>query len=464
MQNLNERISEALSKEEARAELFANNVRLILLGILTVISLLNAFSVSYEANVLNFGALLIGYAYGVAVFIRIRRSGYTRMMKYITSCLDIVIVFLLLFLYTRIELASVALKHPVFLITFPLIALTAFRYDRTLTLVAGGLTVALYLVLILFLTLSNAITMTRGGYERELFSGDITYIGQMTKIFILGAYVTLMSHLAEYSRRLFVKLVSDELSLRTEKEQIDRELKIASEVQHQLIPHSFPEIDGLDMYATVEQGKFVGGDYCDFLKLTDDVLLLVIADVSGHGVPAALIMSEVHASIQLLASMKIGLVNLTERLNTLLYKSTENASFVTFFAAEINTTGRTIVYVNAGHPPPTIWAEGTMRSLSEGTIPLGISASLPEFSIHSEEFSPGSLFVSYTDGILERTNSQGEQYGEERLLEYVRVNARIDVRPFARQLFDEVKKFGQDKELEDDISLAVAKFIRRPTP
>ena len=196
MQELTERIGKAFAREEARAERLANSVRLILLVVLTTVAFLNVFSVSWEANALNFGALAIGYTYGFIVFIRIRRSGYHPAMKYITSCLDIVLVFLLLFLYTRIEIPSVALKNYVFLIVFPLTALTAFRYDRRLTLVSGGLTIALYVALILSLSISKSITITHGGYERELFSADVTYIGQLTKVLILGGYVLLLSYLA----------------------------------------------------------------------------------------------------------------------------------------------------------------------------------------------------------------------------------------------------------------------------
>ena len=160
MQELHQRIGEALAKEEARAEQFANYVRLILLIILGVIASVNAPSVILEANIFNFGALFIGFVYGFLVFIRIRRLGYHPLMKYVTSCVDILLVFLLLILYTRIEIPSVALKNYVFFVLFPLIALTAFRYDQVLTLVSGGLAVGLYLALVITLYLTNAITFT----------------------------------------------------------------------------------------------------------------------------------------------------------------------------------------------------------------------------------------------------------------------------------------------------------------
>ena len=458
MQELTDRISQALAKEEERAERFANSVRLVLLGVLTVVAVLNAPSLTIEANALNLGALLIGYAYGFAVLIRIRRRGYRPVMKYVTSCLDVVLVFLLLFLYTKIEIPSVALKNYVFFLLFPLIGLTAFRYDRKLTLTAGGLALGLYVALFLSLLLSHAITIANGGYAEELFSRDVTYIGQLTKIFILIVYVTLLSYLARYSRRLFAKLIGDELNLRSQKELMDWEIGIASRVQTRFLPHSLPAIEGLEIYGEVQQGRSIGGDYYDFLPVAGDTLLVVTADVSGKGIPAALIMAEVRASMQLLAPMHLSLEDLVQRLNTLLHQSTDKKDFVTFSVAAISPAERRMTYVNAGHLPPLIRSSGGVRSLKRGTLPLGLFAPLPKLIIHTEEFLPGDVFVSYTDGIVEQTNPLGEQYGEERLLGYVSANAHLDVRTFTTQLFVEVKTFAEGRGMDDDATIAVVKF------
>src|SRR3990172_5718099 len=459
MQELTDRIGEALAKEEARAEQFANNVRFILLAVLTTVALVNAMAVSFEANIMNLGALSIGYTYGFIVFIRMRRSGYHPMMKYVTSCLDIVLVFLLLFLYTRIDVPSVALKNYVFLIIFPLTALTAFRYDRRLILVAGGLAVALYLVLIFYLYVSRSINFTNGGYERELFSPDVTYIGQLTKVLLLSSYILLLSYLAQYSRKIFAKLVSDELSAQNLKELTDWELNIASQVQTRFLPHSFPVIAGLEIYGTVQQGRFVGGDYFDFIKVADDTLLIVAADVSGKGVPAALIIAEVRASTHLLASMHTGLEDLAQRLNSLIHQSTDKKNFVTFYGAEVNTSSRLLTYVNAGHPPPLICLAGKIRSLAKGTIPLGLYASLPQLTKHAEEFPPGSVLVSYTDGLPEQTDSRGEQFGEERIRDYVQSQVQLDAHSFIRKLLEDIRIFAGGKDLDDDVSIAVVKYL-----
>jgi len=460
MEETTDRINRALAGEEARAERFANYARLVVLVILTVVLLLNVGSLSVEATLMNASALFIGYVYGFVVFFRIRRRGYHPLMKYHTSCLDILLVFLLLFLYTRIEIPAVALKNYVFYVVFPLIALTVFRYDRKLTLTAGGLAFVLYLVLILYLFVSDRVKFTSGGYEEELFSTGVTYVGQLTKVLILGGYVLLLSFLAQYSRRVLVKLVREESNLRHQKELTEWELNVASEVQSTLLPRTFPQIEGLDCFATVQQGRYVGGDYCDFLKLDDHRILMVTADVSGKGVPAALIMAEVRASIQLLASTSIDLEALTQRLNTLLHESTTRKDYVTFFVAVIDVAHKTLCYVNAGHPPPMICAGGTIRSLSQRTIALGLNSSLPQLSAIDLEFSPGSIIVAYTDGLLEQSNPEGDQFGEERLRRFIQTHGSFDARSFVEELLAELREFGKGRQFGDDVGIAAAAFSR----
>ncbi|MGA9115724.1 MAG: PP2C family protein-serine/threonine phosphatase [Bacteroidota bacterium] len=457
LEELTARIDRAIAREDLKAERFANGTRLALLGALTCVALVNVASVSIEANAMNFGALAIGFAYGITVSILLGRSRFFPAMKYVTSCLDVVLLTALLFLYTRIEIPSVALKNTVFLVVFPLIGLTAFRYDRRLTLVSGGLAVLLYAGLVLFLALTGAVRFTPGGYERELFSAEVTYVGQGTKVLILAGFVVLLSYLARYSRGLFVTLVSHESSLQGQKEAMERELEIAAHVQAQLQPRSFPDIRGLDIHGAVEQGRFVGGDYCDFIKVSDDTLLLVMADVSGKGVPAALVMSEVRATVHLIAHMKLDPAEVVARLNTLLHQSTRKKDFVTFVIAEIDIPHGEIRYVNAGHPPPMLFVEGEIRSLGQRTVPLGLFEVLPELAAHREAFPPGALLLCCTDGITERTNTSGEEYGPERLTAFLRNHGGLGAHAFVRRLLEEVRSFGEGRGLEDDVGVAVAR-------
>jgi serine phosphatase RsbU (regulator of sigma subunit) len=458
------RINQALAREEIRAEKLANVVRLIFLIALTIIALLNSSSVSFEANILNFGALSAGFMYGFLVSVRIRRQGYRPMMKYITSCLDVGMIFLLLFTYSRIEIPAVALKNYTFLVVFPVVALTAFRYDRRLTLVSGGLAIMLYTILIFQLTTSGFVSLTNGGYEQELFSPAVTTIGQLTKVLILTGYVLLLAHLAHYSRKLFAKVISTEVVARTQKETMDLEMKIASQVQTNFLPQSIPVVAELDIFSAIQQGRYVGGDYYDIIPMKGEKLLIISADVSGKGIPAALVMAEVRAAAHVLASQHAGLEEMVQRLNTLLHQSTDRKSFVTFFAGEIDTHERRMTYINAGHPPPLLSTVGKVHPLAKGTVPLGMLTSLPQLTMHTQQLTPGDLLVSYTDGIVERTNHNREQYGVERLVGYVQANGHLGVRSFTQQLFNEVKGFGEGRDLDDDVTLLVVRYVPGNAP
>jgi sigma-B regulation protein RsbU (phosphoserine phosphatase) len=151
------------------------------------------------------------------------------------------------------------------------------------------------------------------------------------------------------------------------------------------------------------------------------------------------------------------LEQLVDQLNTLLVHSTRKKDFVTFFAAQINTTTHIVRYVNAGHPPPLIYSGGTFRSLDQRTIPLGLFPVLPDCTIQSEQFTPGDILVSYTDGLFERMNPQGEQFGEDRLRKYILANSYRSADEFTHHLMKEVKEFGQGRDLDDDVTIAVVK-------
>jgi serine phosphatase RsbU (regulator of sigma subunit) len=444
--------------EEVRAERFASTTRLILLAIFTLIAFSNAGSLTFAANTMNFGALGVCFAYGLLVSLQIKRRKYRPIVKYVTSCTDVFLVMLVLALYTTIESPAVALKNYLFLAVFPLIGLTALRYDARLTLTAGGTALVAYLSLAAYLILTGKVDTGASGYSDELFTAKVSLVAQSTKVLILIAFTALMAYLAKYSRHVMERLVRQEIEIQSEKESIEHELEVAALVQRELLPHSFPTVGALHAFGKVEAGRFVGGDYCDFIKLSEDRLLLVVADVSGKGVPAALIMSEVRASVHLLATSKSGVDDLVSRLNTLLHQSTERKTFVTMFVGDIDTTRSEIRYINAGHPRPFICRDGAITTLSKGTIPLGVMAAMPQCDVHIDTFLQGSVLVSYTDGILERRDNSGEEYGEERLKSCVLRYQDQEAQPLVENLLADVKAFHPQKELDDDITVAVVKW------
>jgi hypothetical protein len=458
MEELQNRITTALAREEARAELIANRVRLILFAIFTLIAIANAGVVESTTNLVNFGALLIGYIYGGTVYFAMRRLGYRPSTKYITTLLDIFLVHCVLFIYTRMDVPSVGLKNYVFMIIFPIIALTVFRYDPKFTWLTGSFAVVLYLLLFGYLFFSQAVTFDKG-YSSELFTEKVTIAGQLTKMLILCAFVIIAAYLARYTRGLFVKLVSTETAVRVEKEALERDLELASQVQVQLLPKEYPSVKGIQMSGRLLAGKFVGGDYYDFLKLSDKSVMVVIADVSGHGVPAALIMAEVRASVQLLKASAHGLIEMAERLNSLLLESTARKDYVTLFAGEINASRNSLRYINAGHPPP-LWCSGrAVRRLPGRTVGLGIVPRLPNVKVQEVAFKLGHVLVCYTDGITERVNTDGVQYGEERIDDFVKRNVNVDPDSFATKLLQEVTSFGGGAAFEDDVTVAIVKRV-----
>ena len=449
-------VTKALARNEVQAETLANRARLLTLCAFAALALFNAAAVTKQSNRYNFAALGAAFLYGAAVFVQLKTRGYRPALKYVTSFADVTIIHVLLLFYTRDSVASVALKNPVFYAVYPLIALTLFRCHPRLTALTGGYTVALYCGL--FSYVASRLPPVWGDYDTELFDARVTVVGQLTKILILVAYVVVASYLAHYARALLHRLVRDEVTARNEKEAMERELELASQVQAQLLPNEYPQVEGLRLHGTIIEGRFVGGDYYDFIQLSANSVLLLVGDVSGKGVPAALIMSGVRASARLSASMKTGLEELVFRLNEMLHESTPTSSYLTLFAAEIDVAAGSLRYINAGHPPPLLHAADGIHTLACGTAPLGLFPTLPGLRAYSVRFPPGSLLVACTDGVSERSNPAGEFYGLGSLWSFVERNHHLDCPDFAGLLLKEVRQFGANAPLEDDLTLVVARF------
>jgi sigma-B regulation protein RsbU (phosphoserine phosphatase) len=237
---------------------------------------------------------------------------------------------------------------------------------------------------------------------------------------------------------------------------MEHELELASQVQGHLLPKSFPQIEGLRLHGTIIEGRFVGGDYYDFIPLSSHSVLLLVGDVSGKGVPAALIMSGVRASARLAASKYTGLEELVCRLNDMLYESTPATSYLTLFAAEIDVRAGELRYINAGHPPALLSTPDGLLELAEGTQPLGLFPELKGLCASYGPFQQGSLLVACTDGISERANPAGDFYGVDSLRCYVEVNRHLDGPDFMDQLLKEVRQFGANAPFEDDLTLVMA--------
>lgn len=204
-----------------------------------------------------------------------------------------------------------------------------------------------------------------------------------------------------------------------EQEALRKELEIASDVQQFLFPTTLPNTDLLKVEASYLPHDRVGGDYYDYVPINKNQFLICVADVSGKGIPAALMMSNFQASLRTLLRQTPNLRDIVEALNFQVLENTKGEKFITFFAAIYDVSLRTMVYVNAGHNPPLLWdKEHGIRLLEDGSTVLGAMHPLPFLN---EGFVPDLkefFLFCYTDGLTETINEQGKEFGQESLLEY----------------------------------------------
>jgi sigma-B regulation protein RsbU (phosphoserine phosphatase) len=199
--------------------------------------------------------------------------------------------------------------------------------------------------------------------------------------------------------------------LRLEKERQDRDLQIARGIQQSLFPRSAPPVEGFEVAAQSRSCFQVGGDYYDFLPLEGARVGLVVADVSGKGTPASLMMASVHAWLQAMAGTARP-TQVLERLNRFLYANTQTSRYVTLFYGELDPAGRRLAYVNAGHVPPYLLrADGREERLTAGGPVLGL---LEDVALEGgeAEFAPGDLLAVVTDGVTEALSGDEEEFGD----------------------------------------------------
>lgn len=245
--------------------------------------------------------------------------------------------------------------------------------------------------------------------------------------------------------------------LEKERDRIENELDVARGIQARLLPAGAPAVSGYDIAGRSESAREVGGDYYDHLDLGGGRWLFVIADVSGKGVPAALLMSGFRASLMSQAGAVSEPERIASRINEFLHRSVEPGRFVTAFFGFLETATGRFVYVNAGHNPPALRrADGRTEWLSEGGLILGIlSGSV--FASGSTTLEPGDLVTLYTDGVTEGADATGEQWGETRLVaELDAVHAR-PAQEIAAGLVTAVRTFEGASGPADDLTVLVIK-------
>jgi sigma-B regulation protein RsbU (phosphoserine phosphatase) len=238
--------------------------------------------------------------------------------------------------------------------------------------------------------------------------------------------------------------------------QIQQEIQVASEIQKNLLPKEIPSIEGYDIYAINIPAREVGGDYYDFIKISETKTAIALGDVSGKGLPASMLMANLQATLRgqlLFCNCAKDCIN---RANNMLFKSTDTSKFVTLFFGILDTEKNTLTYCNAGHNEPVFMQRNKKLKLDKG----GMLLSIFEHIDYDEEeilFDEGSTLVVFTDGITEAMNEKQEEYGDERLEELIERNSTLNSQELSMEILNDVKNHSAGVPQFDDITLMIIK-------
>lgn len=246
-----------------------------------------------------------------------------------------------------------------------------------------------------------------------------------------------------------------------EQEKLRRDVALAAEVQKRLLARQSLQNEAIALAALSIPARSVGGDYYDLLELGGDHTGIALADVAGKGVPAALIMSVVQATLRVLsAEPAISLSDLVAKMNHFLFRSTGSSSYATFFYAQVDQRSRTMRYVNAGHNPPYVLrvdsASMQIDELSVGGTVIGMFPKA-QYEEGTVDLRTGDVLMIFTDGVPEALNPQEEEFGEERLKCVLRQVVGLPVEEMVARISEELRNWIQDAAQYDDLTVVVMK-------
>jgi sigma-B regulation protein RsbU (phosphoserine phosphatase) len=249
-----------------------------------------------------------------------------------------------------------------------------------------------------------------------------------------------------------------------EKSRMESELEIARQVQRQLFPASPPEVRGLKLYGMWKAARSVSGDYYDFLRLGDERVGMVLGDVSGKGISAALLMAAIQSGLRAqfyhgaAESPPLATAAALGRLNAQLYENTPREKYVTLFFAEYDAPTRKLAYTNAGHLPPFLFRRGGVERLRTGGTVVGL---FPACTYEQAEvqLEPSDLLLAFTDGLSEPENAYGEEFGEERVLSVALHALHAPLEVLAEEIYRSVGDWTGSSELQDDMTLLLARAV-----
>ncbi|MDI6808639.1 MAG: SpoIIE family protein phosphatase [Candidatus Eisenbacteria bacterium] len=317
--------------------------------------------------------------------------------------------------------------------------------------VAGFFGVILVLVALVGFGLAGGITRYVSVLQRgtqQLRGGDLSVTIDVESRDELGELAESFNLMVADLNRMVVEV--------KEKERLEAELESARAIQMRLLPEQVPQVPGFEIASAFLPATQVGGDYYDFISLPEGRLGLAVGDVSGKGMPAALLMANLQASLHALIESTLSPRELVSRLNRALYLNTASHMFATFFYGMLDVSQGKLSYVNAGHNFPILCGKGRLGHLSEGGALLGV---FPDSKYHEGQvlLEPGEIVTLYSDGVTEARDSGDKEFGEERLMQLIRSNAGERANAILKLVLKEIEEFCGIPQ--DDVTLVVVKRI-----
>jgi sigma-B regulation protein RsbU (phosphoserine phosphatase) len=241
---------------------------------------------------------------------------------------------------------------------------------------------------------------------------------------------------------------------------VRKEIEIAQEVQAMLFPRTLPNDSHLCIERSYVPHTEIGGDYYDVVEIDAHRLLLCVADVSGKGVPASLLMSNFQAGLRTLLRQGVELATIVPELNHLLFRNSGGEKFITAFLGIYDRRTRRLQYVNAGHNDPLLITDDTaVQTLKHGTVMLGIMEELPLLRVGEVEIPPHSLLLLYTDGLTEVFDAENNEFGEEGVLAVLQRNRYLPLSRLHQELLRSIDEFSlQDSQFADDVTILSCRF------
>ena len=285
-----------------------------------------------------------------------------------------------------------------------------------------------------------AFALIGGIKDKEDIYNKIQFITTITNIIAV----------AIENKRLFKKQIKQE--------RFKKELELAKEFQEMLIPEKMPVSDKFQLNTYYKPHDNIGGDYVDYIKFSDSRFAVVIADISGKGIAAALLMSNFQAMLHSLIHQYRDLETFVFALNQSVYRITKSDKFITFFIAEINLDNKELKYINAGHYPPILLSGGDVNLLKTGSSVIGAFEKLPSIQEETIKIKDDTLLFCFTDGLIDLKNEAGEYYDDDRLINFVRDNVSLATEEFNQKLITDLEEFKGSQEYVDDIALLTAKI------